>query len=1131
MKKIFTLLSFACFSIYYSGFSQVTKPSTVNLISDDGTTSTIRFDFGTMLQQTVITPHGNALVLSIDKGTPILRAGYPDLPKITTSLIIPDDKNMEITITGSHYTDYTNINIAPSKGTLVRTIEPSTIPYSYSADVYQDDFFFPKNLAELREPYILRDYRGVVVVAYPFQYNAATNTLRVYSDLTVKVTPSGGSASNPFLRKYPIEKIQTEFSNIYKHQFLNFGATTSRYNPLADHGSMLIICGSGLMEAMQPLVDWKNQEGIKTEIVDVAIVGNDATSIKNYVADYYNTHGLTFLLLAGDAAQVATGFVSGSGDSDNQYGYISGDDHYQEIFVGRFSATTPDDITTQVNRTIEYEKNPVIDSSYAKGVSIASNYGAGIGDDGEADYEHERNIRNQLLGYTYSDIQELFDSDHPGGNDASGDPHDYDLAALVNAGTGMINYTGHGSQTSIVTTGFDNNDVDALTNTHHFPFIWIVGCVAGDFKNATCFAEEWARHTYNGNPSGSLASFMSTINQYWAEPMEMQDEGNNILAEAESNNIRRTFGGLSINGCFSMNDAYGQSGYDMTDTWTIFGDPSVMVRTTEPSTMTVTNDPQITLGATVFTVNCDAENAVVSLTHNNIILGTAAVSSGIAVVELQNALVDADSILITVTAFNKVPYITTIPAIPPAGAFIVNTSSLINDAAGNNNGMADYGESISLDVTMENVGVATAQAVTATLSTTDPFITISDPSESFGDISGNESVTHSSAFSFNVAGNVDDGHVAYFSTAITDNANDTWTAGSTVVINAPVLSANIFAIDDGGGNNNGNLDPGESVTLTVYNSNTGHADAADAWGTLACANPYITISNSTYSLGNLVAGTNPGAPFTVTVDPNTPFGTEVAFSYSVNAGSYSGSYDFTAIVTPALEGFETGDFSSFDWQFSGNQPWETESYDVYEGTYAARSGGIMANESSTLMIILNALSADDISFMLKTSSEPNYDSLSFSIDNVSQGHWSGIGNWSAKTFPVTAGNHTFTWKYQKDNGINMGFDCAYLDNIVLPASQVADNISPIAASNGISCYPNPFSELTFIDYTLPEANHVSIAIFDLNGRRLKTILSNDLQDPGNYHLGFNASMLSGENYVCRISIGTKIYQQKLVVIR
>ena len=51
-------------------------------------------------------------------------AGAPDLLKISTSLIIPDDAEMKTEIISKSFIDYPNINMAPSKGNLYRNMDP-----------------------------------------------------------------------------------------------------------------------------------------------------------------------------------------------------------------------------------------------------------------------------------------------------------------------------------------------------------------------------------------------------------------------------------------------------------------------------------------------------------------------------------------------------------------------------------------------------------------------------------------------------------------------------------------------------------------------------------------------------------------------------------------------------------------------------------------------------------------------------------------------------------------------------------------------------------------------------------------------------------------------------------------------
>ena len=55
-----------------------------------------------------------------------------------------------------------------------------------------------------------------------------------------------------------------------------------------------------------------------------------------------------------------------------------------------------------------------------------------------------------------------------------------------------------------------------MVNGH---FIISVACVNGNFVNSTCFAEAWLRAEDNDEPTGAIATLMSTINQSWNPPM------------------------------------------------------------------------------------------------------------------------------------------------------------------------------------------------------------------------------------------------------------------------------------------------------------------------------------------------------------------------------------------------------------------------------------------------------------------------------------------------------------------------------------------------------------------------------------------------------------------------------------
>jgi rubrerythrin len=80
---------------------------------------------------------------------------------------------------------------------------------------------------------------------------------------------------------------------------------------------------------------------------------------KARLEDIYTNMGLDFVLLVGDATQVATPTASG-GASDPSYSKLSGSDDLPDVIVGRFSAETAEQVDTQVRRTIDYESAPAL---------------------------------------------------------------------------------------------------------------------------------------------------------------------------------------------------------------------------------------------------------------------------------------------------------------------------------------------------------------------------------------------------------------------------------------------------------------------------------------------------------------------------------------------------------------------------------------------------------------------------------------------------------------------------------------------------------------------------------------------------------------------------------------------------
>jgi len=626
---------------------------TLNIdVSTNGENIEIHYQINKFIKEPVKIGQEEYFRILLDGESNILLRGMPDIPNICRSIIILDTAKMNIQVTGSTFEEYEDVLIAPSKGNLPRMVNPDEIPFVFDK-IYSVDDWFPGKLAELQEPYIVRDFRGEVVKIYPFQYNPVKKILRFYTDIKVEISPDGVDTINCIYRDSLPAKIDIDFNQIYKRRFINYNLVfNNRYDPVEERGNMLVITYDDFWDNMTPFIEWKTIKGVPIEMVKVSTIGG-ANDIKTYIEEYYNTNGLTFVLLVGDVAQIPTLYVSYYA-SDPSYSYIVGDDHYPDLFVGRFSAENIEQLETQVERTIKYEKFPQDGTEwYHKGTGVASNLGPG--DDGEYDNQHMDNIRTDLLAYTYTEVDQIY---APSATAQM-------VTDALNGGRGIVNYCGHGSMTSWGTTGFSNYDVDALVNDNMLPFIISVACYNGMFDGGTCFAEAWMRATHDGEPTGSIANFMSAKSQEWSPPMDAQDEFIDILVETYEDNKKTTFGALCFNGCMHMNDEYGYLGWAETDAWTVFGDPSLQVRTNTPSDMTVIHGSVIEEGSTSFDVTVtDIEGALCAISRGLVPLGYAYTDeNGHATIEFEEPITGEEPVDLVITAYNKVPYYAELPTL------------------------------------------------------------------------------------------------------------------------------------------------------------------------------------------------------------------------------------------------------------------------------------------------------------------------------------------------------------------------------------------------------------------------------------------------------------------------------------
>ncbi len=79
-------------------------------------------------------------------------------------------------------------------------------------------------------------------------------------------------------------------------------------------------------------------------------------------------------------------------------------------------------------------------------------------------------------------------------------------------------------------------------------------------------------------------------------------------------------------------------------------------------------------------------------------------------------------------------------------------------------------------------------------------------------------------------------------------------------------------------------------------------------------------------------------------------------------------------------------------------------------------------------------------------------------------------------------------------------------------------------------YPNPFNSTTTIEYTIPQKTVVTIKIYDILGREVKTISQGE-KVPWHYKVNFNASSLASGVYFYRITAGNFVQTKKMILLK
>ena len=355
-----------------------------------------------------------------------------------------------------------------------------------------------------------------------------------------------GSTTNYQIRFEDEVKNSTNYyfaiaNNAYKPVSLTEIQQSSLRND-ATQTDYIVITHNTFLERIQPLVEFRRSQGLTVRVVDIDEIYNEYShglfnpfAIRTFLRDAYHSWqppAPTYVLLVGDAHHdykrviveryrrdpnfnrvydlypnfVPTyhGWAPESGETamDQRFVNIVGSDPLPDMFIGRLSVQTTQELDVIIRKIINYEQKPIIGPWQATLTQIADNE---VDNPSDIGFELSRDelIKDIIpLGYRTKQIylRKIGRADTARG---------YILNAFKD-GTIVMEYAGHGGNQTWADEGiFHINDIAKLRN-NRLPFVISTTCLNGEFDKPQQYGKHSLSEQFLHGKYGAIASLSAT---------------------------------------------------------------------------------------------------------------------------------------------------------------------------------------------------------------------------------------------------------------------------------------------------------------------------------------------------------------------------------------------------------------------------------------------------------------------------------------------------------------------------------------------------------------------------------------------------------------------------------------------
>ncbi|MDO8898794.1 MAG: C25 family cysteine peptidase, partial [Bacteroidales bacterium] len=466
--------------------------------------------------QPVLTRSGAYDVINFSNTMLTNRAGEPLLPYHAISLLLPPGEravSIEIQRKGEIKLDgvFSIIPAQPSRP--ISESRPSV--FIKNEAVYSSEKAYPNSPIGSLTTQFMNGHSFAFSSFTPVEYFPLTGEISFFSEVSVTITTEPDPATKQSMLRSD-EKIQSRVMRLAQNSEM-----LSRYNgktKSADDYELLIITPMTFANNFSNLIQMYKSRGVRSNVVTTEFILANMPGIdlqermRNYIIQEYQNHGIETVLLGGDVELVPhRGFYcyvqSGTGYSDtgipadlyysgldgtwndngnNRWGEPGEDDLLPDIAVGRMPFNTAAELANMINKSINYQNQPVL-GEFTKPLLVGEHLYSAPETWG-SDYLELLIGQRSDNGYTTIGIPESYTFQRLYEEDFNWSKND--LMNAINQGKQFVHHVGHASQTYVAKltnsdiTNANFSQVNGITR--NYSLLQTHGCDCGAFDYSDC---------------------------------------------------------------------------------------------------------------------------------------------------------------------------------------------------------------------------------------------------------------------------------------------------------------------------------------------------------------------------------------------------------------------------------------------------------------------------------------------------------------------------------------------------------------------------------------------------------------------------------------------------------------------